>query len=258
MSATDNSEIEIYCVRCQSRMWSKGPKNGVGRWRCRQCGQSVRSHKLSQPMSRATLPKTSVRQPRAPAEGAASCVKCRRLMTRHGSHLRPQLCCKPCGLWASRHRQRRYRDDGTKPPKHQTAGRRRSRRVGDQKYIYFVEPVGEVSNRQNSYAGHYFVEINLGEQRRHRAFSVKQHGGKEEAFAAALLWRDEQCDQIGIPIGRRLMAFATSVPPSGIGMGISEPHGAPPTASNRLRLSQLECRGTNGRFRAHWRSGESD
>lgn len=79
--------------------------------------------------------------------------------------------------------------------------RERKRRVGDIKYLSFAEPVeGSNSKKRSSGAGcYYLVEIRSDSRKLSKVFTLNKHGGRERAFIAALQWRNDQLDALGLP-----------------------------------------------------------
>jgi hypothetical protein len=77
---------------------------------------------------------------------------------------------------------------------------KRKARVGDKKYLYFVEPVRpSTSAWRTPGSGYYVVEIRLPPYSLRKTFTINMYGGKENAYHAALEWRDAQLDALGIP-----------------------------------------------------------
>jgi hypothetical protein len=77
----------------------------------------------------------------------------------------------------------------------------RKRRVGDIKYLSFVEPIDSpYRKRRSTQSGYYYlVEIRSLSREFRKVFTLSKYGGRGKAFLAALKWRDERLDGLGIP-----------------------------------------------------------
>ena len=87
------------------------------------------------------------------------------------------------------------------PVRKGTGAYEKKRRVGDIKYLSLVQPKEGKRRRRSEQSGHYdLVEIrSLGREFR-KTFSFSKHqGNRSRAYLAALKWRDERLDALGIP-----------------------------------------------------------
>lgn len=78
----------------------------------------------------------------------------------------------------------------------------RKRRVGNLKYLHFVEPAVPPPSgmvRKSGSAHYYLVEIRAVSRILKKVFTINKHGGREVAFLAALKWRDDKLDELGLP-----------------------------------------------------------
>lgn len=76
------------------------------------------------------------------------------------------------------------------------------RRAGNLKYLSFVEPAAPPPSgrsRKSGSAHYYLVEIRAESRKLRKVFTLRKHGGRESAFLAALQWRNEQLDALGLP-----------------------------------------------------------
>ena len=70
------------------------------------------------------------------------------------------------------------------------------------KYLSFVEPAAPPPSgrsRKSGSAHYYLVEIRSESCKLRKVFTLRKHGGRESAFLAALQWRNEQLDALGLP-----------------------------------------------------------
>lgn len=77
----------------------------------------------------------------------------------------------------------------------------RKRRVGDIKYLSFAEPIDSPHRKRRSpQSGYYYlVEIRSLSREFRKVFTLSKYGGRGKAFLAALKWRDDHLDALGIP-----------------------------------------------------------